>query len=279
MRDLSWPCTVLALASAHEPHVPRAAADAADGRRGRAGAGVAPDGVPGHQRHARASGPRRPRGCRTAIAELGYRRNQSRPAARARSTRGLIGVAIWGTSQYGPQQVLLALDAAARRAGYRLAVNTLHALDRARHPRGRRGAAPARRRGGGADHPARVGAAVRGRGRPRAADPRRRGRPVPGAADRRRRQRPGRASSRPGTCWSSVTTPSSRSPARRAGPRRTARVRGLAAGARGLGPAGAAAALGRRLERAERVRRRASRWRATRTSPRSSRPTTRWRSA
>lgn len=62
-----------------------------------------------------------------AIAELGYRRNLSaRLLASKRSS--LIGVAIWGTSQYGPQQVLLALDGAARRAGYRLSVNTLHGL-------------------------------------------------------------------------------------------------------------------------------------------------------
>src|SRR6478752_10417701 len=62
-----------------------------------------------------------------AIAELGYRRNQSaRLLASKRSS--LIGVAIWGTSQYGPQQVSLALDAAARKAGYRLAVSTLHEL-------------------------------------------------------------------------------------------------------------------------------------------------------
>src|SRR6478609_8292795 len=62
-----------------------------------------------------------------AIAELGYRRNQSARLLALKHS-GLIGVAIWGTSQYGPQQVLLALDAAARKAGYRLAVSTLHEL-------------------------------------------------------------------------------------------------------------------------------------------------------
>src|SRR6478735_3800670 len=62
-----------------------------------------------------------------AIAELGYRRNQSARLLALKHS-GLIGVAIWGTGQYGPQQVLLALDAAARRAGYRLAVSTLHEL-------------------------------------------------------------------------------------------------------------------------------------------------------
>lgn len=62
-----------------------------------------------------------------AIAELGYRRNLS--ARLLASTRSrLVGVATWGTSQFGPQQVQLALDAAARAAGYRLVVSTLHAL-------------------------------------------------------------------------------------------------------------------------------------------------------
>ena len=62
-----------------------------------------------------------------AILELGYRRNQSaRLLASSRSH--IIGVATWGTSQFGPQQVLLALDAAARQAGYRLVTNTLMAV-------------------------------------------------------------------------------------------------------------------------------------------------------
>lgn len=61
------------------------------------------------------------------VAELGYRPNQSARLLASSHSR-LIGVAIWGTSQYGPQQVLLALDVAARRAGYRTRVSTLHAL-------------------------------------------------------------------------------------------------------------------------------------------------------
>ena len=62
---------------------------------------------------------------RSAIAELGYRPNQS--ARLLASTRsGMVGVATWGTSQFGPQQVLLALDTAARQAGYRLSLRTLH---------------------------------------------------------------------------------------------------------------------------------------------------------
>lgn len=62
-----------------------------------------------------------------AIAELGYRRNLSaRLLASSRSR--IIGVATWGTSQFGPQQVLLALDAAARQAGYRLVTSTLQAV-------------------------------------------------------------------------------------------------------------------------------------------------------
>ena len=45
------------------------------------------------------------------------------------------------------------------------------------------------------------------------------------------------------------------------------------------GPPGPAAALGRRLERAQRLPHRAGRWRGRPTSPRCSWPTTRWRSA
>jgi len=62
-----------------------------------------------------------------AITSLGYRPNQS--ARLLASTRSrMVGVATWGTSQFGPQQVLLALDSAARSAGYRLSVRTLHDL-------------------------------------------------------------------------------------------------------------------------------------------------------
>jgi DNA-binding LacI/PurR family transcriptional regulator len=64
---------------------------------------------------------------REAVAELGYRPNRSaRLLASSRSHQ--IGVATWGASQYGPQQVLLALDAAAREAGYRINLSTLHDL-------------------------------------------------------------------------------------------------------------------------------------------------------
>lgn len=60
-----------------------------------------------------------------AIVTLGYRPNQSaRMLASSRSH--LVGVATWGTSQFGPQQVLNALDAASRQAGYRLSLRTLH---------------------------------------------------------------------------------------------------------------------------------------------------------
>ena len=62
-----------------------------------------------------------------AIADLGYRPNQlARLLASSRSR--MIGVATWGTGLHGPQQVLLALDAAARSAGYRITVSTLHEL-------------------------------------------------------------------------------------------------------------------------------------------------------
>lgn len=62
-----------------------------------------------------------------AIADLGYRPNRSARLLASTRTR-LIGVATWGHSLYGPQQVLLALDAAARAADYRLTISTLHDL-------------------------------------------------------------------------------------------------------------------------------------------------------
>ena len=71
-----------------------------------------------------------------AINELGYRRNRSaRLLASSRSR--LIGVATWGTSQFGPQQMLLALDAAARSSEYRLSLRTVHELTEHRDPRRR----------------------------------------------------------------------------------------------------------------------------------------------
>ena len=62
-----------------------------------------------------------------AIDELGYRRNLSARLLASKSSR-TIGVATWGTSQYGPQQVLLGLDDAARRSGYRLVTTTLREM-------------------------------------------------------------------------------------------------------------------------------------------------------
>ncbi len=64
---------------------------------------------------------------RAAIADLGYRPNRSARMLASKHSR-LIGVATWGTSHHGPQQVLLALDTAARRGDYRITVSTLHAL-------------------------------------------------------------------------------------------------------------------------------------------------------
>lgn len=64
---------------------------------------------------------------RATIADLGYRPNRSARMLASTHSR-LIGVATWGTSHHGPQQVLLALDAAARRTEYRITVSTLHAL-------------------------------------------------------------------------------------------------------------------------------------------------------
>lgn len=54
-----------------------------------------------------------------AISELGYRRNlAARQLASARS--GLVGVASWGTSQFGPANVMLGLEQAARESPFRL---------------------------------------------------------------------------------------------------------------------------------------------------------------
>ena len=54
-----------------------------------------------------------------AIATLGYRRNlAAKMLASARSQS--VGVITWGTAQFGPAQVLLGLEAAARNSAYRL---------------------------------------------------------------------------------------------------------------------------------------------------------------
>jgi DNA-binding LacI/PurR family transcriptional regulator len=64
-----------------------------------------------------------------AIAELGYRRNLSaRLLASSRSS--MVGVVTYGTSQFGPQQILLGLESAARAAGFRLATQTVQELSR-----------------------------------------------------------------------------------------------------------------------------------------------------
>jgi DNA-binding LacI/PurR family transcriptional regulator len=55
-----------------------------------------------------------------AVGQLGYRRNLA--ARLLASTRSrTVGVVTWGTSQFGPANVLLALEAAARRTDYRMA--------------------------------------------------------------------------------------------------------------------------------------------------------------
>src|SRR4051794_15409371 len=60
-----------------------------------------------------------------AVAELGYPRNFAARLLASTPPR-TVGVVTWGTSQFGPANVLLALEAAARNTDYRLAtVNVL----------------------------------------------------------------------------------------------------------------------------------------------------------
>jgi DNA-binding LacI/PurR family transcriptional regulator len=62
-----------------------------------------------------------------AVEELHYRRNFA--ARQLASTRSrTLGVVIWGTSHFGPAQVLLALEAAAHRTDYRLATVNVESL-------------------------------------------------------------------------------------------------------------------------------------------------------
>jgi DNA-binding LacI/PurR family transcriptional regulator len=61
------------------------------------------------------------------IEELGYRRNLA--ARLLASTRSkTVGVVTWGTSQFGPANVLLALESAARQTDYRLAIVNVTSL-------------------------------------------------------------------------------------------------------------------------------------------------------
>ena len=65
----------------------------------------------------------------SAVQELRYRRNFA--ARQLASTRSrTLGVVTWGSAQFGPANVLLALEAAARAAGYRLATVTIDSLSR-----------------------------------------------------------------------------------------------------------------------------------------------------
>ena len=64
-----------------------------------------------------------------AVEELKYRRNfAARQLASARSRT--LGVVTWGTSQFGPANVLLALEAAARDSHYRLATVSVLSMSR-----------------------------------------------------------------------------------------------------------------------------------------------------
>lgn len=63
-----------------------------------------------------------------AIAQLGYRRNS---AARALVTRrsGTLGVVTTGSFQFGPSRTLVAIEEAAREAGYYISVATMRTVD------------------------------------------------------------------------------------------------------------------------------------------------------
>ena len=64
-----------------------------------------------------------------AVEELKYRRNfAAKQLASARSRT--LGVVTWGTSQFGPANVLLALEAAARDSDYRLATVSVLSMSR-----------------------------------------------------------------------------------------------------------------------------------------------------
>ena len=228
------------------------------------------NGMPGVGRTPRSGSTRR-------ISELGYRRNMAAKMLASSRSR-TIGVLTWGTSQFGPAQVLLGLEAAAREADYRLTPVTVTEMD----PSGVRLAidellehGP---RGGDRGRPAPDRAADRPGDRPRHPHGRRRGRPLADAAHGRRRQRAG--------CPARHAAPAGPRP-RHGGP-----PRGAAGLERGRGPdrglarradrgvaAVPRAALGRRLVARRAATRRAAPWPGSRTSRRSSPATTRWRSA
>ena len=63
-----------------------------------------------------------------SISELGYRRNMAAKMLASSRSR-TIGVLTWGTSQFGPAQVLLGLEAAARAADYRLTPVTVTEME------------------------------------------------------------------------------------------------------------------------------------------------------
>ena len=63
-----------------------------------------------------------------SISELGYRRNMAAKMLASSRSR-TVGVLTWGTSQFGPAQVLLGLEAAAREADYRLTPVTVTEMD------------------------------------------------------------------------------------------------------------------------------------------------------
>jgi DNA-binding LacI/PurR family transcriptional regulator len=64
-----------------------------------------------------------------AVEDLGYRRNMAARLLASRRSR-TVGVVTWGADQFGPANVLLALEAAARKSEYQLATVNVESMSR-----------------------------------------------------------------------------------------------------------------------------------------------------
>ena len=210
-----------------------------------------------------------------AMRELDYRPN---PAARALVTgrSRTLGVVSFDTTLYGPASTLFAIEQAAHAADYFITIVSLPALDRVSVRN-----AIERLRVQGVDGILviiRAGGRGRGARRPPGGDPRRRGRGRPGGRDPGRRRRPVR---RGGERHALLLDLGHRTVHHLAGPRDCVEAQQRVEGWRST--LAAAGGSRRRSCTATGARGRATSsgggWPRTRTSPPSSSPTTRWRSA